>query len=414
MFRKKRKHKTAAKIIGVIAAISVVSALVYTFFGVKAAAFTDNYGISPVVTIGDEEPLTPPEISAKAAVLIDAATGQIIFGKNENERLPMASTTKIMTTLLMIESGGLDTEFVMGPEILVEGSSMGLLEGDLVSKLDLCYGMMLPSGNDAANATAYILGGGTAGFSELMNRKAAKLGMKNSHFVTPSGLHASNHYSTASDMAILTREALSNPEFAKIAATESIKLEYGNPPYARWLSNSNKLLSLYNGCVGVKTGFTDEAGRCLISAAERNGVKLICCTLDAPNDWADHTNLLDYGFEVVKPVEVEFEIEFDSPEDFTADVVGGNVDKVSLALERKPLLMSVKGEIPETECNIILPEFIYAPVAKGQTVGRAEFIYDGKAVDTVPVIAAESAEKITRKQPKAFYYIIIDFLKKYV
>ncbi|MDR0987089.1 MAG: D-alanyl-D-alanine carboxypeptidase [Ruminococcus sp.] len=396
MFRKKNKHKTAAKVIGIITAIGVVSVLAYTFFGVKAYALPHE--------------TDAPSVSAKAAVLIDAKTGQIVYGKNENERLPMASTTKIMTTLLMLESGGLDTEFVMGPEILVEGSSMGLLEGDLVSKLDLCYGMMLPSGNDAANATAYILGGGTAGFSELMNRRAADLGMNNSHFITPSGLHAANHYSTASDMAILTKAALENPDFAKIAATESIKLEYGNPPYPRWLSNSNKLLSLYDGCIGVKTGFTDEAGRCLVSAAERNGVKLICCTLDAPNDWADHTNLLNYGFEVVKPVETDF----NAPEDFTIPVVGGDIDEAPLTLERKPILMSVKGEIPETEFRIILPEFVYAPVKAGQTVGRAEFITDTEVVDTVMIKTAAGAHKITRKQPKALYYVIIDFLKKYV
>ncbi|MDR0904020.1 MAG: D-alanyl-D-alanine carboxypeptidase [Ruminococcus sp.] len=410
MFRKRRKKNAVIKVFGIITAIGVVSVLMYTFFGVKTYALSADSGALSTVITNKEDALTPPEISAKAAVLIDAKTGQIVYGKNENERLPMASTTKIMTTLLMLESGGLETEFVMGPEILVEGSSMGLLEGDLVSKLDLCYGMMLPSGNDAANATAYILGGGTAGFSELMNRKAATLGMINSHFITPSGLHAANHYSTASDMAILTRAALENPDFAKIAATESIKLEYGNPPYKRWLSNSNKLLSLYDGCIGVKTGFTDEAGRCLISAAERGGVKLICCTLDAPNDWADHTKLLNYGFEAVKAVEAEF----NAPEDFAIDVVGGDADEVPLSLERKPIFMSVKGEIPEFDCSIILPEFIYAPVTAGQTVGRAEFIYDGNVVDEVSIIAGENVEKITRKQPKALYYVIIDFLKKYV
>ncbi|MDR0974788.1 MAG: D-alanyl-D-alanine carboxypeptidase [Ruminococcus sp.] len=394
--KKRRKRKTAVKIFGIIGVLSIISVIIYTFFGVNAYALPQETEV--------------PSVSAKAAVLIDAKTGQIVFGKNENERLPMASTTKIMTTLLMLESGDLDTEFLMGPEILVEGSSMGLLEGDLVSKLDLCYGMMLPSGNDAANAAAYILGGGTAGFSELMNKKAAALGMKNSHFVTPSGLHAANHYSTASDMALLTREALSNPVFAEIAATESIKLEFGNPPYPRWLSNSNKLLSLYDGCIGVKTGFTDEAGRCLISAAERNGVKLICCTLDDPNDWADHTNLLNYGFEVVKPVEAEF----NAPEDFSVPVAGGDADSVKLSLKRKPIFMSVKGEIPETEYSIVLPQFIYAPVTAGQIVGKAEFISDGKIVDSIPVIAAEDVKLITRRQPKAFYYTIIDFLKKYV
>jgi D-alanyl-D-alanine carboxypeptidase/D-alanyl-D-alanine carboxypeptidase (penicillin-binding protein 5/6) len=314
-----------------------------------------------------------------------------------------------MTTLLMLESGGLDTDFLMGPELCVEGSSMGLLEGDLVSKKELCYGMMLPSGNDAANATAYILGGGTAGFSELMNRRAEEIGMKNTHFVTPSGLDAPNHYSTAYDMALLTRTALENPDFAEIAATDSIKLTYGNPPYARWLSNSNKLLALYDGCIGVKTGFTDEAGRCLVSAAERNGVTLIAVTLSAPSDWSDHKKMLDYGFENVKPVEVDFDMG-----DIKAEVVGGKADNIALVPARKPVCTSIGGEMPEIECRIVLPAFVYAPVEAGETIGRAEFIADGRVIDTVELKAAENAESFTKKQPRALYYVIIDYLKKYV
>jgi D-alanyl-D-alanine carboxypeptidase/D-alanyl-D-alanine carboxypeptidase (penicillin-binding protein 5/6) len=398
MFRKRRK-RTALKVVGLIGLFAVISAVVYAVFGIRSFA----------LTVDSNEIPEPPTVSAKSSILIEAATGRVIFGKREYDKLPVASTTKILTTILMLESGNLDTEFLMGPEILVEGSTMGLLEGDLVSKLDLCYGMMLPSGNDAANATAYILGGGTAGFSELMNAKAAKIGMNDSHFVTPSGLHASNHYSTAYDMALLTRYALTNPDFAEICATESIKLDYDNPPYKRWLSNSNKLLSLYDGCIGVKTGFTDEAGRCLISAAERGGVKLICVTLDAPNDWSDHKNLLDYGFSIVKPIETAFDIG-----DIKASVVGGDSDNVDIKLSRNPLLTSINGEVPETVCRICLPTFSYAPVSSGQILGRAEFISGNAIVDTVDLVADCDVKIVTRKQPKPLYYIIIDLFKKYV
>jgi D-alanyl-D-alanine carboxypeptidase/D-alanyl-D-alanine carboxypeptidase (penicillin-binding protein 5/6) len=395
MFHKRRK-RTALKVVGLISLFAVVSAVVYALFGIKSFAL-------PL----DENEI--PSVSAKSAILIEASTGRVIFGKREYDKLPVASTTKILTTILMLESGNLDTEFEMGPEILVEGSTMGLLESDLVSKLDLCYGMMLPSGNDAANATAYILGGGTAGFSELMNAKAAQIGMNDSHFVTPSGLHASNHYSTAYDMALLTRYALENPVFAEIAATESIKIDYGNPPYKRWLSNSNKLLSLYDGCIGVKTGFTDEAGRCLISAAERNGVKLISVTLDAPNDWSDHKNLLDYGFSVVKPIETVFDIG-----DIKAEIVGGDSDNVDIRLSRNPVITSFNGEIPETVCRICLPTFTYAPVTSGQVLGRAEFLNGDSVIDTVDLVANEDIDIVTRKQPKPFYYTIIDLFKKYI
>ncbi|MDE7278802.1 MAG: D-alanyl-D-alanine carboxypeptidase [Oscillospiraceae bacterium] len=221
-------------------------------------------------------------LSAKAAILIDAQTGTVIAEKNERQRLPMASTTKIMSALLLLESGDLDTQFkVDNNAIMVEGSSMGLCEDDIVTKRTLCYGMLLPSGNDAANQTAVMLAGSTEKFAEMMNSRAKEIGLEDTNFVTPSGLHDENHYSTAYDMAVLTREALKNEDFREICGTKRAKLKFGNPPYERWLVNTNKLLTMYDACIGVKTGFTDEAGRCLVSAAEKNGVTLICVTLNA-------------------------------------------------------------------------------------------------------------------------------------
>lgn len=165
----------------------------------------------------------------------------------------MASTTKIMTTLLCLESGGLDDQFVVdGEAIKVEGSSMGLTEGDVVTKRALCYGMMLPSGNDAANATAVKLGGSIENFADMMNERAEKIGMTRTCFVTPSGLEGEGHGSSAYDMALLAREALRNPDFAEICSQKKAKVEFGNPPYERWLTNSNKLLDMYQGVKGVK------------------------------------------------------------------------------------------------------------------------------------------------------------------
>ena len=199
-----------------------------------------------------------PAVSAQSCILMEAVTGEILYEKQAQEQRPMASTTKIMTTLLCLESGDLDTEFPVDTDAIhVEGSSMGLVEGDIVTKRALCYGMLLPSGNDAAGAAAVKLAGNYAAFAEQMNQKAAELGMTQTHFVTPSGLHDDQHYSTAYDMALLTAAAMQNETFREICRQPSAKVCFGNSPYERWLTNSNKLLTMDETVVGVKTGFTD-------------------------------------------------------------------------------------------------------------------------------------------------------------
>jgi D-alanyl-D-alanine carboxypeptidase/D-alanyl-D-alanine carboxypeptidase (penicillin-binding protein 5/6) len=375
-----------------------------------ALMFTLYIGVSAENRNVSESP-EKPSVSAQAAVLIDARSGRILFSENENEKLPMASTTKIMTTLLLLESGDLDTEFTVDPvAIRTEGSSMGLTEGDIVSKRDLAYGMMLPSGNDAANETAYLLGGDLRGFSDIMNKKAADLGLRNTHFVTPSGLHAPGHYSTAADMAMLTRAAMENADFRDIAATKSIKIAYGNPPYDRWLSNTNKLLTLYDYCTGVKTGFTDEAGRCLVSSAEKNGVSLIAVTLDASDDWNDHIKMYNYGFASAHNKALDVNI----GEPFVS-VAGGTSEKLPLTLKNAPKILEIDGEKnPQIDCKIIIPRYIFAPVMSGETVGEARFIADGKVFDTVPLIAAKDIPAEQKKHFRPFYYDIIDKIKKWV
>jgi D-alanyl-D-alanine carboxypeptidase/D-alanyl-D-alanine carboxypeptidase (penicillin-binding protein 5/6) len=372
----------------------------------EAAAITPDKAAAATIT-----PPKESDISAKAAVLIDADSGRVLFEKNKDDKRPVASTTKIMTTLLLLESGDLDTEFTVDPvAIATEGSSMGLREGDIVSKRDLAYGMMLPSGNDAANETAYLLGGDLSGFADIMNNRAAALGLSSTHFVTPSGLHSPNHYSTAYDMAMLTRAAMENEIFRDIAATESIKIEYGNPPYGRWLSNSNKLLALYDYCTGVKTGFTDEAGRCLVSSASKNGVNLIAVTLFAPDDWNDHIKMFDYGFGATHNKTLDVDIG-----DPTVNVAGGTADAVSLKLKNLPTLLEIDGEgQPQVDCKILVPGYVFAPIAKGETVGKAQFITNGKVFDTVDLIAEKDIPLDTKKHFKPFYYDIIDQVKEWI
>ena len=324
-----------------------------------------------------------PEVSAKAAVLISADTGEIVWEHNSGQKLPMASTTKIMTTLLCIESGGLDVPFQVDSEaIKVEGSSMGLQEGDIVTKYDLCCGMLLPSGNDAANAAAVRIAGSIEKFAELMNERARKLGLSKTYFVTPSGLEGDGHGSSAADMALLAREALRNDVFRSICSKSSIKLKFGAPPYERWLKNTNKLLTMYEGVYGVKTGFTDEAGRCLVSACERDGKSLICVTLNDKNDWNDHIALYDYGFNAVHTVspEIPDKFELELAEGGTLSVTAGDTD-----IE----VTSADDNMENYELKLIAPPFVYAPVKSGDETAQLKVLYNGREVKSIKLYAAE-------------------------
>ncbi|MCL2053439.1 MAG: D-alanyl-D-alanine carboxypeptidase [Oscillospiraceae bacterium] len=347
------------------------------------------------------------DISAKAYVLIEAGTGTVIEAGNEHMKLPMASITKIMSALLTLESGDLDLEFeVDSVAVMEEGSSMGLLPGDIVTKRALCYGMLLPSGNDAANASAVSVAGDYARFARLMNARAAQIGMRRTNFVTSSGLHAAEHYSTAYDMALLTREALKNEAFKEICSAKSAKLSFGNPPYERWLTNTNRLLSSLDGCIGVKTGFTDEAGRCLVSAVYKDGVTLICVTLNAPDDWNDHAKLYQKGFSSVLAKEIPL-----NPEGLSVNVVGGDADFVSLTLGHTPRVTVINGQTPEVTASLITPRFIYAPVTKGDIVGTMRFYSGGNMIDEVTVIAEGESEAVIIPPKRNLYELIIDFVK---
>ncbi len=349
-------------------------------------------------------------ISAKAYVLLEAQTGKVIASKDEHKMLPMASTTKIMTTLLMLESGGLDDEFMVDNEaIKVEGSSMGLCENDIVTKLALCYGMMLPSGNDAANQTAVLLAENTDNFPVMMNERASEIGMKNTNFVTPSGLHDDNHYSTAYDMALLAREAMKNDLFREICGTQRAKIRFGNPPYERWLVNTNKLLHLYDYCIGVKTGFTDEAGRCLVSAAEKDGVTLICVTLNAPNDWNDHIKLYDYGFSVseIQPIEYDFS-------KLSVPVAGGTKNNVSVIPTETPVCVEINGDKSKVTAEVMMKKFLYAPVNEGETAGLVNFYSGDKLIFSTELIASEECEAVNCTYKPSLFEKIVEFIKSFM
>lgn len=310
--------------------------------------------------------------NAKASVLIEADNGRVLYSKNPDRRLQMASTTKIMTAVLAIESGNLDTPFLVDSNaIKVEGSSMGLLEGDTVTKRALCYGMLLPSGNDAANAVSVAVSGNTKAFVELMNKKARELGLDGTHFVTPSGLDdfTDDHYSTAQDMAKLAAYAIKNDVFRKICSTKSISIDLGGRSV--WLNNTNKLLSSCDGVFGIKTGFTDKAGRCLVSACERDGITLICVTLGDSTDWIDHEKLFNYGYSKLERVKL-------GGDTFEVPVAGGGKEKAELKCEEFYAVL-FKGDSERVEKRMILPQFVYEN-ERGGSVGKVIYYLDGEVI----------------------------------
>lgn len=329
---------------------------------------------------------------AKGAAVIEQESGLLLFGKDADRRLPMASTTKIMTALLTLEQDDLDAPFTVDKNaIRVEGSSMGLREGDTVTLRALAYGMLLPSGNDAAGAAAVRIAGTKERFAQLMNERAEELELTGTHFVTPSGLDDSNHYSTAFDLALLAREALQNSEFAEICGQSSAKVRYGNPPYDRWLTNHNKLLKYYPGVVGVKTGFTDTAGRCLVSAAERDGMKLIVVTLGCPDDWNTHMKLYDACFAKLRRRTVELPAD---PMPVTgAGTVGVEWDGCEVTAPADAAL----------ELTVTRQPFLFAPAQAGRVVGWAAVRADGAVVGEFTLRTTEGAtlpgpEKSRRKK----------------
>ena len=327
----------------------------------------------------------PGSVSAECAVVMNVHTGEVIFAKNEHQKQSMASTTKIMTSLLAIESGELQSEIVVSEHMLgVEGTSMGLLAGDSVSLDELVYGMMLSSGNDAAEVAAIHIGGNIENFSILMNQKAQQIGMLNTNFVTPSGLDDENHYSTAYDMALLGSYAVKNPKFASVCSLKKATVSYGNPPYLRTLYNHNKLLDYYDFALGIKTGFTKKSGRCLVSYAVKDNAELIAVTLNAPDDWNDHIRMFDYAFGTLVSGNCTPDIHKN------IKVVGGKKDSVSISAE--PCKYSVSDENIEVTTKVYIEQFIYAPVKKDMVVGKCEYYIQGKLFKVVPILTCESID----------------------
>lgn len=332
------------------------------------------------------------DVSARSAIVIEAETGQIIFEKDARTRRPMASTTKIMTALVAIESGDISREIVVDATAAgVEGSSIYLKAGDKITLESLIWALMLESANDAAAAIAIGVAGSIDAFADLMNEKARTLGLADTNFTNPHGLSDDNHYTTAYDLARLSAAAMDNETFRQIVSTDKYRIAYADT--ARSLHNHNKMLHIYNGAIGVKTGFTKASGRCLVSAAERDGLTLIAVTLGAPDDWADHTAMLDLGFASVERVSLI------KPNEsvFISPCIGSEKGEVTIKNRDGLSLVLPTGDKNITR-KIILPRYFWAPVNEGDVVGKIEF-YDGQTkLGEVSLYAEESVCKIEYKQ----------------
>ena len=333
-------------------------------------------------------------VSARHAVLIEAQSGDIVYSKDADTRAPMASTTKIMTALVAIENANLDKQIKISKDAVgIEGSSVYLKENEIFSLEDLLYALLLESANDAATAIAIEIGGSVEGFASMMNEKANSLGLKNTHFTNPHGLDDAEHYTTASDLARLAVYAMNNPKFYEIASSKK-RVVYNGDDEVRVFVNHNKLLRNYDGAVGVKTGFTKKSGRCLVSCAERDGVRLVAVTLNAPNDWNDHSCMLDFGFEQYENIHLaengDYVLSLSCVNGQRKNVLCTNFSSLDITLKR--------GEYKNLTAKFESERFLFAPVRQGDRVGRIVYYLNGSEVASVNLYALEAVKPIKYKK----------------
>lgn len=327
-------------------------------------------------------PISVRAVSARRAYVLDAVSNRVLYQKSADEQSLIASTTKIMTALVICERCNvLDRMRIPKEAVGIEGSSMYLKEGEVLTVQELLYGLMLSSGNDAAVALAIYCGGTVEGFAELMNDKARVLGLNSTHFVNPNGLDAPDHYSTARDLAVLAAYAMENPIFYKTVSAKNVKVG------SRYLTNHNKLLWQVEGADGVKTGYTKAAGRILVSSATRNDRRIICVTIDDGDDWRDHAAFMESAFSRYEMKRIIKQGELLG----TVDVVGGESKRVEIRA-------AVNFDYPlanDETVQTALPGggFIYAPAVADADAGYAYILIRGNAVGKIPVVFGETVEK---------------------
>ncbi len=331
--------------------------------------------------------------SAQAAVLMIRNDQKLIYSYNEHERLPMASTTKIMTAVIAIENCDLDKEVRICAEACgVEGSSIYLYETEKITARDLLYAVMLESANDAATALAIHVGGDLESFVDLMNQKADSIGMKDTHYTNPHGLDDDEHFSSAYDLAILMDYAMDNELFREVTGTYKYTSPMSDNDEVRVFINHNRLLNTYKGVCGGKTGYTKRSGRCLVSTASRDGVELIAVTLNDPRDWQDHSSLYDAGFSAYEKIFLSQEGEYH----FELPVINGNKPTVKASAESLYAVIE-KGKNDAISSRVELDRFYYAGIEKGEVLGTLVFSIGEEEIGMCNIIAEETIANIQYK-----------------
>ncbi len=333
-----------------------------------------------------------PVLTAKSAIVIEASTGKILFAKGAADRRPPASTTKMMTLIVALEHGNFNDIVTTSPgAAATEGSSLWLAPGEQLKLIDMLYGMMLVSGNDATVAVAEHISGSVDKFARLMTEKARAIGAIDTNFANSSGLPDPRHYSTAADLARIAAYGYKNPLFAQIVSTKHTVIPWPGKSHDRDIYNENKLLWQYDGGNGVKTGFTEEAGRCLVSGAKRDGIQLVAVVLDGDRMWEDSIKMLDYGFSRMRPVTMFQQGDIMK----TVKVVDGKNDLIKLVAAGTVVVPAADGDREGFSTVVVAPDRVEAPVKAGQKIGAIKTLYRNTEVSSVDLVAAEPAERKT-------------------
>lgn len=346
-----------------------------------------------------------PELTAKSAIVIEATTGKVLYAKNGEERRYPASTTKMMTLIVALENGQLDDIVTTSPSAAsTEGSSLDLTAGEQLKLKEMLYGIMLISGNDATVAVAEHIAGSVEKFAQLMTAKAHEIGASDTNFTNSSGLPDVNHYTTAHDLARIAAYGYKNPVFKEIVSTKTKIIPWAGKDFSRELFNENRMLWLYDGANGVKTGYTDAAGRCLVSAAERGGIQLIAVVLDSDHMWDDSIKLLDYGFPQLKTYNVLHQDDVFK----TVHVVNGTQDTIKLAANSDLNVPIADSEENEIHTVVEAENKIAAPITEGQKLGTIRAYYKDHEIAAVDLVAKEAVPR------KSFFALLLRSIQNFL
>jgi len=352
---------------------------------------------------GQETEEKKPNISAEAAVLMDQESQRVLYHKNMEQRRPIASTTKIMTAILAIEEGDLQSKVEVSEKAAGTGGSSVWLEADEEKNLEeLIYGLMLRSGNDAAVAIAEHLGGSVEEFARMMTHKAREIGATETLFKNPHGLHHEEHYSTAYDLGLITSYAMNNQDFSRISSAPWAKISWPGQEWDRVLRNQNQLLDSYQGADGVKTGWTTPAGRCFVGSATRDDWQLVAVVLNAPDMWEDAMRLLDYGFDEYQKEKLVCRSQVVK----TVEVKRSRQERAGIkAIEdfSYPLKPEEKNKI---RYLFSLNEAYTAPLHTGDIIGEMKMLLDGKTIGSVKLTASEDVPR------SPFYEPLVKYLRR--